>query len=95
LEERQVDNKKRSSQKRHRQSLKRRTANKGTKTKIRTSVRKFGDAVEAKDPAAAKDRFKESESVLDAAASKGVIHKNAAARRKSRLAKKLAAASKS
>ena len=85
--------KKGSADKRHRQSLKRRATNKGTKTRIRTAVRKLQEAVEAKDKAAAEDLLKKCARVLDSAATSGVIHRNTAARKKSRLSKKLAAMS--
>jgi len=83
-------NKKRSAEKRHRQSLRRRSSNKGTKTQIRTAVRKLEEAVEAKDTAAARELLRACTRVLDSAASSGVIHKNTAGRKKSRLTKMLA-----
>ena len=83
-------NKKRSAEKRHRQSLRRRSSNKGTKTQIRTAVRKLEEAVEAKDTAAARELLRACTRVLDSAASSGVIDKNTAGRKKSRLTKMLA-----
>lgn len=82
--------KKGSADKRHRQSLKHRAANKGSKTRIRTAVRKLQEAVEAKDKAAAEAQYRSCSRVLDSAASSGVIHRNTAARKKSRLTKMLA-----
>lgn len=87
-------NKKRSAEKRHRQSLKRRSSNKGTKTQIRTAVRKLEEAVEAKDITAAQELLRACAGVLDSAASSGVIHKNTAGRKKSRLTKMLAGVGK-
>jgi small subunit ribosomal protein S20 len=78
--------------KRNRQNEKRRLANKGVRSELRTRVK--GAVVAADDGAenadvAARIAMKR----IDKAANKGIIHKNAAARRKSRLAKRLAAVS--
>lgn len=78
--------------KRNRQNEKRRLANKAVRSELRTRVK--GALVAAETGAetaevAAAIAMKN----IDKAANKGVIHKNAAARRKSRLAKRLAAAS--
>ena len=59
------------------------------KSGYRTAVRKFEEAVEAKDVENAKTLFVEASKKIDRACSKGVIVKNTAARKKSRLAKKL------
>lgn len=56
------------------------------KTGVRTSIRKFEDA-QNKEAAAA--NFKQAVISIDKAVAKGVLHKNAAARKKSRLAHKL------
>ncbi|HJV31371.1 MAG TPA: 30S ribosomal protein S20 [Bacillales bacterium] len=58
------------------------------KSAMRTAVKKVEAAITTNDSAAAKDAFAAASSKLDKAASKGLIHKNAAARKKSRLAKK-------
>ena len=79
-----------SAAKRHRQSVRRHDANKAAKTRLRTAVRKLQTAIETKDRAAAEGQFRACARVLDSAASAGVIHRNTAARRKSRLAKLLA-----
>ena len=84
-----------SAEKGHRQSLKRRASNKAAKTRIRSTVRKLQDAVEAKDKAAAGELLRQCSRVLDSAASSGVIGRNTAARKKSRLAKLLAGMSAS
>ena len=70
-----------SAKKRLRQNAKRQLRNQIAKTRIKTEVKKAiaGDTNTAV-------------SVIDRAAAKGIIHKNAAARKKSRLAKRLAAA---
>ena len=59
------------------------------KSGYRTAVRKFEEAVEAKDVENAKTLFVEASKKIDMACSKGVIVKNTAARKKSSLAKKL------
>lgn len=59
------------------------------KSGYRTAVRKFEEAIEAGDVANAETLFVEATKKIDMACSKGVIVKNTAARKKSRLAKKL------
>lgn len=56
------------------------------KTSVKSSVRKFNEADSKENAASA---FKTAQESLDKAVAKGVLHKNAAARKKSRLAKKL------
>ena len=77
--------KKRSSaEKRHRQSEERRMRNKTAKSAVRTSIKKFVILAQKKDPAseaALKDMIKK----IDTASRKGIIKKNAAARKKSRM----------
>ena len=73
-----------SAEKRHRQSEERRMRNKAAKSAVRTSVKKFITLVQKKDPeseAALKDMIKK----IDTASRKGIIKKNAAARKKSRM----------
>jgi small subunit ribosomal protein S20 len=76
--------------KRNRQNEKRRLANRGTRGAARTAVNQARAAFEKNDPET-KDAILKAISILDKAVGKGVIHKNNAARRKSRLMKKLAA----
>ena len=76
--------------KRNRQNLKARERNKAVRTRTRTTVRRFEEAVAAGDKEAAEAAYRDVAAALDKAAGKNVIHDNAAARRKSRLAKKLA-----
>ena len=59
------------------------------KSAMRTSVKKVEAAVVNNDATAATTTFADAASKLDKAASKGLIHKNAAARKKSRLMKKI------
>ena len=75
--------------KRNRQNEVRRQRNKSTRSSLRTQVKQFLDAKESGDKAAAEDAYRKAARALDKAAAKGVIHKNTAANRKSRLAKRL------
>ena len=59
------------------------------KSGYRTAVRKFEEAVDSKDVQNAENLFNEACKKIDMACTKGVIVKNTAARKKSRLAKKL------
>ena len=65
--------------------------NKAVKSELRTWIRKFRAAAESGDKAAAQDALKVASTKLDKAVSKGVIHKNNAANKKSAMAKKAAA----
>ena len=78
--------------KRNRQNEKRRIRNKTVRSELRTRTKSAVSAAETgAEHAAEAERLAMKR--IDKAAQKGVIHKNAAARRKSRLAKRLAAAS--
>ena len=69
--------------------------NKARRSRVRTYLRKFEEALAAGDAGAAKTAFVEAESELMRAVSKGVVHKNTGSRKVSRLAaqlKKLSAA---
>jgi small subunit ribosomal protein S20 len=76
--------------------IERRTeVNKNRRSRVRTFLRKFEEALTGGDAAVAKAAFVEAQSELMRAVSKGVVHKNTGARKVSRLAarlKKLAAA---
>ncbi|MDG2521478.1 30S ribosomal protein S20 [Caulobacter segnis] len=76
--------------------IERRTeVNKARRSRVRTFLRKFEDALAAGDAGLAKTAFVEAQSELMRAVSKGVVHKNTGARKVSRLAaqlKKLATA---
>jgi small subunit ribosomal protein S20 len=75
-----------SAKKRHRQSLERRAKNRAVKSAIKTQVRKVRAAVAAGDLTKADAEFRLAAKKLDRAGVKRVIHPNAAARTKSRLA---------
>jgi small subunit ribosomal protein S20 len=74
-----------SARKRARQSIKRRERNASQRSMVRTIIKKVVKAVEAKDKAAAEAAYAEMVPVLDRYANRGLIHKNKAARHKSRL----------
>ena len=67
-----------------------RLRNKAVKSALKTHIRKFREAADAGDKDAAVTLGREASKKLDKAASKGVIHKNQAANRKSAIAKKTA-----
>ena len=67
-----------------------RKRNVAVKSALKTSVRRFRTAADAGDKEAAATALQVASKALDKAASKGVIHKNQAANRKSGMAKKLA-----
>ena len=75
-----------SAKKRILTSEKRAAKNRAVKSGVKTAVKKVRLAVEANDAAAAAAAFENAKSVIDKAASKGVLHKNTAARKVSRLA---------
>ena len=74
--------------KRNRQNEKRRLRNKSVKSSLKTAIRKFNEAVQTGDQTAAEALLRDASRKLDKAASKGVIHKNQAANRKSAIAKR-------
>ena len=78
--------------KRNRQNEKRRLRNKAVKSSLKTAIRKFNQATVAGDTETATALMRDASRKLDKAVSKGVIHKNQAANRKSAIAKRLAAA---
>jgi small subunit ribosomal protein S20 len=78
-----------SALKRIRQSDKARVRNKHIRTGMRTEIKHFSDAVQAGDATLAGERFPKAESAIRRAATKGVIRRQHADRRVSRLAKSL------
>ena len=71
--------------KRHRQSLKRRARNRAMKSRVKKAIKNVRLAIEARDKERAQTALRNATSLLDKAASKGVIHWKNAARRISRL----------
>ena len=80
----------RSAIKRNRQNKKRRLRNRYFRGQARTFVKKARTVIESGNRDQANKAIEEAISALDKAAGKGIIHKNNAARRKSRLMKQLA-----
>jgi small subunit ribosomal protein S20 len=74
-----------SAEKRHRQSEERRLRNKAVKSSVRTSAKKFVTLAHQKDAVEAESALKDMIKKIDTAARKGVIKKNAASRKKSRM----------
>ncbi len=73
------------AKKRARQAENHRTRNAGMRSMMRTHVKKVVYAIEAGDKEAAQNAYKDVVPVLDSMARKGLVHKNKAARHKSRL----------
>lgn len=84
----------RSAIKRNRQNKKRRARNRIFRGRARTFVKQANEAIEAGNAEQAQEAVTLAAAALDRAASKGVIHKNNAARRKSAVMRKLAAMQK-
>ena len=80
-----------SALKRHRQSEKRRLRNRAVKTRLRHLVREVRAAVSSGDGAVATQRLATAVRALDKAVTKGVLHRNNAARRIARLARAVSA----
>lgn len=79
-----------SALKAHRQSLKRREQNREFRARLRTALKSIRSAIDKKDVAAAGQELNKTVSLIDKLASKGIIHRNAAARYKSRISTRLA-----
>ena len=63
--------------------------NRTSKSTIKSAVKKFNVSLESKDKTVAMAEFTKAQKLLDTAAGKGIMHPNAVARKKSRLAKQL------
>jgi len=74
-----------SAQKRARQNIKNRAHNMAMRSKMRTFLKKVSTAIESGDRAQAEASYKAAVPVLDSMVNKGIVHKNKAARHKSRL----------
>ena len=79
--------------KKHRQSIKKRDRNTVIKSDLKTQLKKFESTLESNDITVAQKTLKETEAKLRKAASKGVLKKETASRKVSRIAKKVAALS--
>ena len=80
----------RSAEKRNRQTQKRRARNQGVRTRVKSAVKKVRETLERGELAAAQEAFKVAARAIDKASSKGVVHRNTASRKISRLAKAVA-----
>lgn len=80
-----------SAKKRARQAEHRRRHNQARRSMMRTKIKQVIKAIERGDRAAAETAYQEATPVLDRMATRGLIHKNKAARHKSRLARKIKA----
>jgi len=80
-----------SALKRARQTAKRTATNRNNTSRLRGTLRELRESLTQGDQAAAEKTYRETVSALDKAIQKGVIHKNTAARYKSRLSKRVRA----
>ena len=83
-----------SALKAHRQSLKNREHNRQFRSRLRGALKTIRTAIEGNDLTAANNSLRQTISLIDKMATKGIIHRNAAGRYKSRLTTRLAARSK-
>ena len=81
------------AKKRVRQTERRTVVNRNRRSRIRSSVKKVEEAIAAGDQAAARTALKQAEPELMRGVTKGVLHKNTASRKVSRLSKRIAAIS--
>lgn len=79
-----------SAEKRVRQNAKRNAINKSNRTRLRTQIKKLRNALTGSDKAQSTELLNPTISSIDKAVNKGIIHKNTAARYKSRLTKHVA-----
>jgi len=80
-----------SAKKRARQAQKRYLRNKAHRSRMRTFIKKVLKAIDAGDLAAAQEAYRKAVPIIDSMVNKGIIHKNNAARKKSRLNARLKA----
>lgn len=80
-----------SAKKRAKQAVVRNARNASQRSMLRTAVKKVIKAIEAKDSASATDAFNTAQPILDRFAARGLIHRNKAARHKSRLTARIRA----
>lgn len=79
-----------SAEKRVRQNAKRKEINRSNRSKLRTSIKKLRTAVAAADKSGSTELLNPTISLIDKSVNKGIIHRNTAARYKSRLTKHVA-----
>jgi small subunit ribosomal protein S20 len=78
-----------SALKAHRQSVKNQQRNRQFRSRLRSALKNVRTAIDGNDLPAAKSALKDTISLIDKMAGKGIIHRNAAARYKSRLSARL------
>ena len=78
-----------SAKKRMRQNVRRNTHNRMRRSTLRTSIRRLHEAIDAGDSATVQTQWVETQGLIDRTARLGIIHPNAAARTKSRLARRI------
>ena len=83
-----------SAVKAYRQNVKRRDHNRQLRSRLRSALKSIRAAIDTSDLVAAKAALDDTFSLVDKMANKGIIHKNAAGRYKSRLVKRVAGKSK-
>ena len=83
-----------SAEKRMRQNEKRRDINRGNRGRLRTGIKKLRAAIEGGEAGSAQELLPATVSLIDKAVQKGVLHRNAAARYKSRLTARVTEAGK-
>jgi small subunit ribosomal protein S20 len=75
--------------KRNRQNVKRHARGQAVRSELKTRIKKATEAAASGDPAARDQAYRAAQKRIDSAAAKGIVHKRTAARRKSRLAKRI------
>lgn len=78
-----------SAKKRMRQDIRRNANNRMRRSTLRTSIRRLHEAIEAGDGDAIQVQWVKTQGLIDRTARLGIIHRNAAARTKSRLARRI------
>ncbi len=78
-------NKHPSAQKRHRQSVTRHARNQAIRSRVRTFVKRVRESIDARNVDEASDRLQSATRAIDKAVTKGVLHRNTASRKISRL----------
>ena len=78
-----------SAAKRHRQSIKKQARNQAIRSRVRTSVRHVRDSLASENADEAKSRLEQATRTIDKAVTKGVLHRNTASRKISRLTQAL------
>lgn len=79
--------------KRNRQTVKRSARNQAVRSELKTRIKKTVQAAETGDAGTADEAYRAAQKRIDTAAAKGILHKRTAARRKSRLARRINQAS--